>query len=224
MVFFFFSFSADPLPFSHRCTGTPLACKREWGSPLSQICACRALSHLVLIWFVSVFFFFSFAADPSLFLTGALLGPHSLASVSGGSPFSRIRTRRALHSRTRGARRDAAKASWFVFFYFYFFRSLTAPFLTWEPPPARPFVTRRPRRVALPCCIMLPCRVSLALAYVTSLHRVALSTPGHLRVGLSASLEAHPQHNTRFGPVVEMCERVGGRRGVWAEHIVVYLD
>jgi hypothetical protein len=224
MVFFFFSFSADPLPLSHRCTGTPLACKREWGSPLSQICACRALSHLVLIWFVSVFFFFSFAADPSLSLTGALLGPHSLASVSGGSPFSRIRTRRALPLMDVRCEARRCRSQLVCFLLLLFFRSLTAPFVTWEPPPARPFVTRRPRRVALPCRIVLPCHVSLALTYVTSPHRVALSTPGHLRVGLSASLEAHPQHDTRFGPVVEMCERVGGRREVWAEHIVVYLD
>src|ERR1700722_1602572 len=30
---FFFLFSADPLPFSHRCAGTPLDCKHEWGLP-----------------------------------------------------------------------------------------------------------------------------------------------------------------------------------------------
>jgi hypothetical protein len=29
-----FFFSADPLPFSHRCIGTPLACKREWAFPI----------------------------------------------------------------------------------------------------------------------------------------------------------------------------------------------
>lgn len=62
---FFFSFAADPLPFSHRCTsGTPLACKREWGSPFLRTRTCRPLlltntrCDAEASWFVFFFFYF----------------------------------------------------------------------------------------------------------------------------------------------------------------------
>ena len=77
---FLFSF----LPFSHRCTGIPLACKHEWCffPSIPRFGAHRSLSHLVR----HLLFFFSFSRECSPSLLASLIGargPLSLANASG---------------------------------------------------------------------------------------------------------------------------------------------
>lgn len=136
-------------------SGVPLYLKSAPATPLATWCS-PGLSP-----------FFRSLLTPSLSLTDALLGPHSLASISGGSPFSWICTRCSCalpltNTRCEARRRSPGQLVRFLFLLL--FCSLTTPFLTWEPPPARPFVTCCPHRVALP----LPCCNSLALACVMS--------------------------------------------------------
>jgi hypothetical protein len=85
----------------------------------------------------------------------------------------------------------ATGSSFFIFIFALADRSLSFT-CTWGPPPARPFVTRRPCCVAF---VMSPCRVA----------SVTLVVSPSCCPGRSASSEwLAPWRDTRFGPVADM--------------------
>ena len=164
--FLFFLLPPDCSPFLTGAQRPPLACKRE-GVPFFSNLHARRPCHLVCI-----FSFFFFPAECPFSLIGAL-GPPLVHKRWGVPPFLES-PRAAPFCKARATLQSRSSS-----FLFFFFSSLTDPFLAHIYPPSRPsdtspllcrlpYTSRRPFLTCRHCRVASsPCLVTLPLCYAS---------------------------------------------------------